>query len=51
VFDLMGMEAPTANWPPGEIYHRLIDHIAGMTDNYASYLARQIGGPSQPHFV
>ncbi len=51
VFDLMGMEAPSATWSPDEIYHRLIDHIAGMTDNYASYLARQIGGPSQPHFV
>lgn len=51
VFDLMGAEAPAATWSPDEIYHRLVDHIAGMTDNYASYLARQIGGPSQPHFI
>ncbi len=51
VFDLMGAEAPAAHWPLADIYHRLVDHIAGMTDNYASYLARQIGGPSQPHFV
>ncbi|MHA7880630.1 MAG: deoxyguanosinetriphosphate triphosphohydrolase [Saccharospirillum sp.] len=50
VFDLMGMEAPTANSSLADIYYRLMDHIAGMTDNYASYLARQIGGPSQPHF-
>lgn len=50
VFDLMGMEAPTPNSSLADIYYRLMDHIAGMTDNYASYLARQIGGPSQPHF-
>ncbi|MFG1495420.1 deoxyguanosinetriphosphate triphosphohydrolase [Saccharospirillum sp. HFRX-1] len=51
VFDLMGDEAPAAQSSLETIYHRVIDHIAGMTDNYASYLARQIGGPSQPHFV
>ncbi|MCH8531338.1 MAG: deoxyguanosinetriphosphate triphosphohydrolase [Saccharospirillum sp.] len=50
VFDLMGMEAPNPNSSLADIYYRLMDHISGMTDNYASYLARQIGGPSQPHF-
>lgn len=44
VFDLMGAEAPSENWPLYEIYQRLLDQITGMTDNYAGYLARQVGG-------
>ncbi len=29
---------------PAEAYHQVLDFVAGMTDNYATYLARQIGG-------
>jgi dGTPase len=29
---------------PAEAYHQVLDFVSGMTDNYASYLARQIGG-------
>lgn len=32
--------APTA----AEAYHQVLDFVSGMTDNYATYLARQIGG-------
>jgi dGTPase len=45
VFDLLGGEAPTVNMSQYEIYQRMVDTIAGMTDNYASYLARQISAP------
>ena len=27
-----------------EAYHQFVDFVSGMTDNYATYLARQIGG-------
>ncbi len=27
-----------------EAYHQVLDFVSGMTDNYATYLARQIGG-------
>ncbi|HOG68453.1 MAG TPA: deoxyguanosinetriphosphate triphosphohydrolase, partial [Fibrobacteraceae bacterium] len=27
-----------------EAYHQVLDFVSGMTDNYAIYLARQIGG-------
>ncbi len=30
-----------------EAYHQVLDFVSGMTDNYATYLARQIGGLSQ----
>ncbi len=29
---------------PAESYHQVLDFVSGMTDNYATYLARQIGG-------
>lgn len=45
VFDLMAGEAPGPQMSQYEIYQRMVDYIAGMTDNYASYLARQISGP------
>lgn len=31
-----------------EAYHQVLDFVSGMTDNYASYLARQIGGLVNP---
>ncbi len=45
VFDLMAGEAPSEQMQQYEIYQRMVDFIAGMTDNYASYLARQISSP------
>ena len=45
VFDLMAGEAPGEQMQQYEIYQRMVDFIAGMTDNYASYLARQISSP------
>jgi dGTPase len=45
VFDLMAGEAPTEQMSQYEIYQRMVDNIAGMTDNYALYLARQISSP------
>jgi dGTPase len=45
VFDLMGGEAPGEHIGQYEIYQRLVDFIAGMTDNYASYLSRQFSSP------
>ncbi|MBV0932985.1 deoxyguanosinetriphosphate triphosphohydrolase [Marinobacterium weihaiense] len=44
VLRLMGIHAPD---PKDGLYHgyrRVLDFISGMTDNYASYLARQIAG-------
>lgn len=46
IFDLLGGEAPTEQMSQYEIYQRMVDFIAGMTDNYALYLARQISSPS-----
>lgn len=45
VFDLMAGEAPTEQMSQYQIYQRMVDFIAGMTDNYASYLSRQITSP------
>ena len=44
VFDLMGGDGPQPRWSLYEIYQRQLDFVTGMTDNYSSYLARQIGG-------
>lgn len=45
VFDLLSGEAPSNQMSQYEIYQRMVDYIAGMTDNYALYLARQISSP------
>lgn len=44
VLQLMGIHAPMPSEPLYNGYRRVLDFISGMTDNYASYLARQIGG-------
>lgn len=44
ILRLMGIHAPDAHASLYEGYRRMLDFISGMTDNYASYLARQIGG-------
>ncbi|MGB0733108.1 MAG: deoxyguanosinetriphosphate triphosphohydrolase [Pontibacterium sp.] len=44
VLSLMGIHAPQADQSLYESYRRALDFISGMTDNYASYLARQMSG-------
>lgn len=44
IVSLMGIHAPDADLPLYHAYMRALDFISGMTDNYATYLARQIGG-------
>lgn len=44
VLDLMGGNAPQAAEPLYSAYMRVLDYVAGMTDQYATYLAHQIGG-------
>jgi len=47
ILSLMGIHAPKADAPLYYSYMRVLDFISGMTDNYAAYLARQIGGISK----
>lgn len=44
VLDLMDYNAPKKEWPLYDTYRRVLDFIGGMTDNYATYLAQQVGG-------
>ena len=50
VLQLLGDHAPTGqNAPPGgwssyQCLRRVIDYVMGMTDNYATYIARQLRG-------
>ena len=46
IISLMGIHAPRPELPLYKAYMRALDFISGMTDNYATYLARQIGGLS-----
>ncbi len=46
IISLMGIHSPSPNWAVYPSYMRVLDFIGGMTDNYAAYLARQIGGMS-----
>ena len=46
ILSLMGIHAPKADWDLYHSYMRVLDFISGMTDNYAAYLSRQIGGIS-----
>lgn len=46
IISLMGIHAPSPRLPLYKAYMRALDFISGMTDNYATYLARQIGGLS-----
>lgn len=48
IFDLLGNSAPQADWSLYESFLRIIDYIGGMTDNYASHMAKEMtGGSSQ----
>ncbi|MFC6669164.1 deoxyguanosinetriphosphate triphosphohydrolase [Marinobacterium aestuariivivens] len=44
ILSLMGIHAPSPQTPLYAAYRRALDFIGGMTDTYATYLARQIGG-------
>lgn len=44
ILRLMGIHAPSEGESLYSAYRRVLDFISGMTDNYASYLAKQIGG-------
>jgi dGTPase len=44
ILRLMGIHAPRNEPTLYYAYRRMLDFISGMTDNYATYLARQIGG-------
>ncbi len=44
ILDLMEYNAPQPDWPMYQSYMRVMDFIGGMTDNYATYLAQQVGG-------
>ncbi|MFY0656634.1 MAG: deoxyguanosinetriphosphate triphosphohydrolase [Neptunomonas phycophila] len=46
IISLMGIHAPEPDWSLYHAYMRALDFISGMTDNYAAYLGRQIGGLS-----
>lgn len=44
ILDLMEYNAPKKEWPIYQTYRRVLDFVGGMTDNYATYLAQQVGG-------
>lgn len=44
ILRLMGIHAPEADEGLYVGYRRMLDFISGMTDNYATYLARQVAG-------
>lgn len=48
IFDLLGNSAPQAGWTVYQSFLRIIDYIGGMTDNYASEMAREMTGRSSP---
>ena len=48
VFDLLGNNAPKANDSLYMAYMRIIDFIGGMTDSYATEMAKEMTGRSSP---
>lgn len=48
IFDLLGHAAPQADWPLYTSFMRIIDFIGGMTDSYATEMAREMTGRSSP---
>ncbi|MFC4160010.1 deoxyguanosinetriphosphate triphosphohydrolase [Chitinimonas lacunae] len=44
ILDLMEYNSPQSGWSLYQSYMRVLDFIGGMTDNYATYLAQQVGG-------
>ena len=48
ILDLLGHNAPDPDWPLHKAFLRVIDFIAGMTDSYATEMAREMTGRSSP---
>jgi dGTPase len=48
ILDLLGNSAPDPKAPLHTSFLRVIDFIAGMTDSYASEMAREMTGRSSP---
>jgi len=48
ILDLLGHTIPKPDWDPYRSYLRVVDFIAGMTDQYAADLATQIRGINLP---
>jgi dGTPase len=48
ILDLLGNSAPDPHWPLYRSFLRMIDFIAGMTDSYATEMAREMTGRSSP---
>ena len=48
ILDLLGNSAPDPDWPLYKSFLRMIDFIAGMTDSYATEMAREMTGRSSP---
>ncbi|MBH3368215.1 deoxyguanosinetriphosphate triphosphohydrolase [Pseudomonas carnis] len=48
ILDLLGNSAPDPAWPLHASFLRMIDFIAGMTDSYATEMAREMTGRSSP---
>ena len=48
ILDLLGNNAPDPHWPLYTSFLRMIDFIAGMTDSYATEMAREMTGRSSP---
>lgn len=48
IFDLLGQAAPQPDWTLYTSFMRIIDFIGGMTDSYATEMAREMTGRSSP---
>lgn len=48
IFDLLGQAAPRPDWTLYTSFMRIIDFIGGMTDSYATEMAREMTGRSSP---
>lgn len=48
ILDLLGNNAPDPDWTLYRAFLRVIDFIAGMTDSYATEMAREMTGRSSP---
>ncbi len=48
ILDLLGRNAPDPQWPLYRAFLQVIDFIAGMTDSYATEMAREIDRTLEP---
>lgn len=51
ILDLLGNNAPDPQWPLHRSFMRINDFIAGMTDSYATEMARAMTGHSTPRLT